>query len=109
MRKFFKWLGIAVVLLIVLSVIGSIVGGNDQPTVQKVEENKPVKNEPEKKQDPVKKEKKDIITKENYNKIVSGDVLTGEGGMTKDQVLQMLGKPDNTVESNTQGVDGKSI
>jgi hypothetical protein len=109
MRKFFKWLGIAVVLLIVLGVIGSIIGGNDQSTTKPVAENKQVKNEPVKKQEPVKKEKKDLITKENYDKITAGDILTGEGGMTKDQVLQMLGKPNNTVESNTQGVDGKSV
>lgn len=50
-------------------------------------------------------EKATKVTKENYDKIVQGDVMTGEGGSSKDEVISLLGEPqvsgENVIDSET--------
>lgn len=41
------------------------------------------------------------VNKENYDKIKEGDVISGDGGMTIDEVLEILGEPDNKTQSKT--------
>lgn len=46
----------------------------------------------------------DKITLEKYNSIKVGDSLTGEGGMTIDQVVSILGEPTDKSESSSGNV-----
>jgi hypothetical protein len=41
------------------------------------------------------------ITKINYDKIKQGDELSGKGGMTINDVVKILGKTDDTSETNS--------
>ncbi len=88
MKKIFKFGCLSIIALVALVVIiGMFSGGGTEttPTKEKAVE-KPV-------------EKDNHITKENYNKIVQGDALTGDGGMTIKEVTAILGEPENTMES----------
>jgi len=49
-------------------------------------------------------EKSSLLTKENYDKINQGDVLTGEGGSSKDEVISLLGEPETKSESSFDDV-----
>lgn len=44
-----------------------------------------------------------VITKVNYDKIKNGDVLTGEGGSTLQEVMEIMGEPSSKSESEFQG------
>lgn len=81
-------------LIIVSGLVGMVILGGCSAAPVK-EESKP-KVETAK---PVVKEEK--ITKENYDKIIQGDSLTGKGGMTMEQVISILGEPDSKSESQS--------
>lgn len=53
------------------------------------------------------KEDTETVTKSNYDKIVVGDISTGEGGMTIDEVVAILGEPDERMESESTGIEGE--
>jgi hypothetical protein len=95
MRKFIKVVGIVVGAIIVLGIIGNMMGGksNTEPAKKesspKTETNTSTKN-------PVNK-----VTKESYDMIKTGDTLTGDGGMSVQDVKNILGEPNNNVESTS--------
>ena len=53
--------------------------------------------------------KSEVITKENYEKIVIGDTLSGEGGSTIEEVIAILGEPDDKMESTMTGINGEDF
>jgi hypothetical protein len=105
-KKLLKWLGIIVVALVVINMA---VGGDEetQPAssdnnikaTETVSKPEPAKEEP--KEEP-KEEEKESVTKENYEKIKQGDSLSGKGGMTFEEVVAILGEPDDKMESETE-------
>ena len=58
---------------------------------------------------PKEEKKAESVTKANYDKIVVGDTLSGEGGMTIAEVEKILGKPDDKMESSSTGMNGEEI
>jgi hypothetical protein len=44
-----------------------------------------------------------VVTKVNYDKIKNGDVMTGEGGSTLQEVLEIMGEPSGKSESEFNG------
>ena len=58
---------------------------------------------------PKEEKKAESVTKANYDKIVVGDTLSGEGGMTIDEVVKILGEPDDKMESSSTGMDGEDM
>ena len=98
MKKLFKlgclgFMGL-IVLVVIIAVASS--GGGDNSTDNQAADTKPTETKKE-----TKKEKKDVVTKENFDKIKQGDSLSGNGGMTIDEVKDILGKPDQTTESQS--------
>lgn len=98
MKKFLKFIGWGIVVIMALGVISAIFGdkgaepSKDAPKQEKAAEAKP---EP-------KKETKNPITLENYEKIKVGDSITGEGGSTFEEVTALLGdKPTTKSESGS--------
>lgn len=87
-------IGIALGIILV-GVIGM---NNDAQEVKQVDKPTKIVNVDSK---PVKKPStpKKKVSKENYEKITQGDALTGKGGSTYKQVVNMLGKPKTTSES----------
>lgn len=47
--------------------------------------------------------------KAGYDKVVAGDVLTGEGGSTYEEVIALLGKPTDETESTSTGINGEEV
>lgn len=91
--KLFKWgcLGIIILVILVATIsMCSSSGSNKQTGNKPGTTTKPI--EPAKPAEPGRAE---------YDKIVIGDSLTGKGGMTKNQVNAILGKPINTTESQS--------
>jgi hypothetical protein len=97
LKKFFKFVGISIIALVAIGIIVGISSGggsNETAPTETTEVTKPVPEKPAPKP-------ADRMTKANYNKIVVGDSLTGKGGWTKEQVMSLLGKPENKTESKT--------
>lgn len=98
MKKFLKYAGITIVGIFVLSIVVAILGGGETTQQNTPEaETKPV----DAKQD-TKKADSNTVTLENYDKIAVGDTMTGEGGMTLEEVTALFGKdPDSKSESQS--------
>lgn len=96
-KKLFKWGFIALGILVVVGVIAAVAGGGEDSTT----------DTGGKTEQPAKKETS--VTKANYDKIVVGDTLTGEGGMTIDEVIAILGEPEDKIESSMSGVNGDEV
>jgi hypothetical protein len=94
MKKLFKWVLVFVAVLI----IGGMVAGGGEEEVTPTEPTE-VSAQPEKEAEPKKEEKKDF--KAAYEKIVQGDALSGEGGMSYEEVVALLGEPDTKTESKS--------
>jgi Domain of Unknown Function with PDB structure (DUF3862) len=88
MKKLLKIMGVLFVGGIIL---GLMFGG---------EESEPTTTEP-KASEAKKEEPKELVTKANFEKIVQGDSLSGEGGMTLEEVEAILGKGDKQMESQS--------
>lgn len=95
--KFIKWVFIGVGTLVVLGIIMAIAGGGDNTSTQPTNKEKPAVAQP---QAP---KQSTGISKEKYDQIVSGDMVTGEGGTPAEELLTLLGKPTSTTESNLNG------
>lgn len=114
MKKFLKFVGYGFLAIIVLGVVASVMGGNEESDTNTpaVEENATqaketatqAKEEPKEK----KKDDKNTVTLENYDRIVVGDSLTGEGGLTVEEVTAIFGKKPDT-KSESQSGDMKMI
>jgi hypothetical protein len=90
LKKFFKIaLGIVGGFVALGIIIGVVSGGGS--------------SEPRKTTTPMNQEapKAEVVSQENFDKIVQGDSVTGEGGMTIDEVKAILGEPDSTSESQS--------
>lgn len=97
MKKFIKVIGYTALGFIALGIAVSMLGGgNDSDVVETTA--KPQQEAP-------KEEKVETISQENFDKIVQGDSLTGEGGMTIEEVKAVLGEADS--ESQSQSGDMK--
>lgn len=114
MKKFIKVVGIVVGAIIVLGVIGSIIGGNNsssQPTKQASPVNSEVKTQETttQPQQPHPQQPTSKISQETFDQIKTGDTLTGDGGMSEDEVKAILGNPDGNVSTttNTMGKEYK--
>lgn len=94
MKKFFKFVGIGFLALIVLGVAIGIAGGGNEPAPQNT--SKPATTEQPKKEKPKKVDRKAV-----YDAIKVGDTLTGEGGDTYEAVIAKMGKPDSETESTS--------
>jgi hypothetical protein len=98
MKKLLFW----VIAIIVVIVFVSAVGGGEEtvsePTTQAETEATPKEEKP-----------KEAVTKENYDKIKQGDSLTGEGGMSIDEVIAILGEPDSKMESSYDDGNGNTV
>lgn len=97
MKKFFKWVMIVIVAIVVINIA---TGGEEEAAPTKSE---PAAATTEKAAEPKKEEPKpaDTITKENYDKVKAGDALTGDGGMTIEEVTALLGEKMDKTESQT--------
>jgi uncharacterized protein YxeA len=113
-KKFLKFIGYGFLGLIVLGVVASMAGGNEEADTNTpaVEENatqaKETANKPKEEPKETKKDDKNTVTLENYEKITVGDSLTGEGGMTIEEVTAIFGKKPDT-KSESQSGDMKMI
>jgi hypothetical protein len=99
MKKLFKWV---LVFVAVLIIGGMVAGGGEEevtPTEPTEVSAQPEKEAEPKKAEPKKEEKKDF--KAAYEKIVQGDALSGEGGMSYEEVVALLGEPDTKTESKS--------
>lgn len=101
MKKIFKLAGYIIGGMIILGIIGSMIDSEQVTTTIK----DPVTQEKVE----VKQTKKDVITKVNFDTIVVGDILSGEGGMTIEQVVAIFGEPDSKTESESPGMNGEKI
>lgn len=90
-KKLIKFTLIGMGSLILLGVIIGMLGDSEQPKKEVVETSAP-------------KEETKKITKETYDSIRVGETMTGEGGMTYDEVISMLGEPESVVESEFEGI-----
>jgi len=97
LKKFFKWVLIVFAILIAIGV-GASMSGDDS-----AEPTSSTQPTPADKKEKPKEEKKDSgkITKEEYEAIVVGDSLTGEGGMTIDEAIKKFGEPQTRTESQS--------
>lgn len=90
---------------IIVSIVGGVITACS--SVETTESTNTTPTEQNTDSKPTQAEEKDL--KAGYEKIVVGDVLTGEGGSTYEQVVQLLGEPDNKTESTSTGIDGKEM
>jgi len=94
MGKIKKVVKLTLGTLVVAGIIGACT--NDaEPTKETAAPKVEQKQEQKKEKTPSK------ISQENFEKIVQGDALTGEGGMSKDEVIAMLGKPGSSSVTKT--------
>lgn len=99
MKKFLKYAGITFLGMFVLAVVVAILGGGEETQTNTPEaEEKPT----EAKQD-TKKEDSNTVTLETYDKIIVGDTMTGEGGMTFEEVTALFGKDPETKSESQSG------
>jgi hypothetical protein len=94
MKKLFKLGCLGLMGLVALIVIVAVAsgGGETNSTDNQAADTKPAET---------KKEKKNVVTKENFDKIKQGESFSGEGGMTIEEVTEILGKPDQTTEAQS--------
>ena len=107
MKKVFKLGCMGFIGLILLGVIVGMVSSGGETTESQVQpENQATENQ----EQPKKQEKKDenMVTLANYDKIVVGDSLTGEGGMSIEEVTAIFGADPET-RSESQSGDLKMI
>lgn len=97
MKKVFKTIGMLFLGVIALGIVVSMVGGEEGATDTATT---PSKQE-EKKVDP--------ISQESFDKITQGDTLTGEGGMTIEEVTAILGEADSETESQSGDMVMKNL
>jgi hypothetical protein len=93
MKKFLKFMFWGFVALAAFGIAMSIGGGGESEPAGTSEPTKAAQEQP--------KEKVDPISKESFEKIVQGDSITGEGGMTIEEVEALLGEPDSKIESKS--------
>lgn len=86
-KTILKALFSVVAVIIVGSIIISLTNGNDS-------DNKPTNT-------PKQESPASNISKENFEAIVQGDTLSGEGGMTIEEVVSILGEPDTKSQSRS--------
>lgn len=92
MKKFFKWVFIVFGLIIVGGVIASM--GDDSSSSTNSNDAKPASTAP-------KDDKSKKVTKEQFDQVKTGDTVTGEGGMTLEEVEAILGKGEKLSESQS--------
>lgn len=98
MKKVFKFIGGFILGVIVLSLITSILGDKEETGTNTSRSTETAQEQA--KQKP--QDEGNKITLENYNAIVVGDSLTGDGGMTIEEVSAVFGKePDTKSESQS--------
>jgi hypothetical protein len=94
--KFFKVVGIVIMVFIIVSVVISMVGGEDGAT-----DTGTTKREIKKEDLTIEQVEGKSVNQENFDKIIQGDSLTGEGGMTIEEAKAVLGEPDSETESQS--------
>lgn len=90
MKKLFKFGCLSIIILVALVVIAGMFSGGGSETTTTDSKPKQEAKQPAKK-----------VSKVNYDKITQGDALTGEGGMSIDQVKAILGDPDTKTEAQS--------
>jgi hypothetical protein len=103
MKKFMKFVGAALAIFVILGIIGNMMGSKSEPAT-KVSEPKTETTQPV--QQPAKTEQPAKVSKENFDKIKTGDGFSGDGGMSVDDVKAMLGEPETDITS-TSSINGK--
>lgn len=101
--------GLAVVGgIVILGVgIGACTSSNEEAKPTGVKQEAPAPKETPKPVEQPKKDKDSRLTQENYDKIVQGDAISGEGGSTEEEVLAIFGEPDSMTESEYNGYKSK--
>lgn len=102
--KLKKWVKVSflVLLALVVLVVSLVMAGKYFTEEKVVKENKDkVKVEEKIVEETPPPEKVTTVTKENYDKIIVGEATSGKGGAHIDEVLQLLGEPNDTGESQT--------
>jgi hypothetical protein len=94
MKKAFKWIIGIIVVLIVASIA---FGGEDDSTTTTTTDTSKEAPKTEAKEE----KESGKVTREQFDQIVTGDALTGEGGMTIEEVEAILGKGEKMTESST--------
>ena len=103
MKKFLKVIGYGVLGFICLGIaIAMFSGGEDTTETTTAPKQEVKKEEPKKVVD-------QKISQANFDKIKQGDTLSGEGGMTIEEVTEILGKPDSEIESQVGDMKMKDL
>lgn len=94
MKKLLKLAFIGIGFCVIVAIVGAAMGSkNNEPSTKMSSPNT---------QQPATSK----ISQENFDKIKTGDAVTGDGGMSVDQVKAILGEPNNDVTS-TSSINGK--
>lgn len=93
MKKVLKW---GFIIIIGIIIVNMVTGGEEEATPTTTDKAAATETKPKEEAKPA-----DKITKENYEAIKTGDSLTGEGGMTIEEVQAMLGEPTDKTESQS--------
>jgi hypothetical protein len=105
-KKWVKVSGIIVGGIIIISIIGNMASGGNSEPAKKL--SSPNTQQPAKPADTKPAEQQaGGINQETFDKIRTGDSLTGDGGMSVDEVRAILGKEDNDITSTTT-INGKT-
>lgn len=106
-KPFYKKVWFWILAIVVLAIIGGSLGGSDDKQAAKDGD-----NGTEKAQKNASSESKtnDTALKDNFDKIVIGDILSnGEGGTSLEEVKGVFGEPDSTSETNIEGQTAKMM
>lgn len=121
LKGFFKWIfmvvGALVILIIIIAVASS--GGSSQPeqhqatsgneTQAETQDNASSKATDKSDGEKQKEEDTAKVTREEYEKVETGDTLTGEGGMKIKKVKKILGEPQNVSETTSGDMTMKTM
>ena len=98
--------------IVAVGIVGSMMNGNSD--VEKQSVSNPKTEQTQSKSEQIKKTENkpketteyDNISQESFDKIKTGDTLTGDGGMNREKVISILGNPSTDITS-TSNISGK--
>lgn len=103
MKKFFKVIGVIVLVFMGLVVIGAMVSNhNSSSSTPATTDSTSTPAAPTTTQ-PAAPQSSGKITKADYDSFVVGDTLTGKGGTSYDSIVAKFGEPDSKSETEANG------
>ncbi len=112
-KPFYKRVWFWILAIVIIGGIGSALGGGSDDSSATDAATKTSKSTTTAKSESTTEastETKTSTLKENYDKVIIGDILTnGDGGSTLEEVKAIFGEPNSTSETNIEGQTAKML